>query len=313
MRGANRRALATFALAAALLAACGDRQQAGEPSAPLPAPTGPGITIALLPERNVFDQKKRYQPLQEYLSRALAMPVTFKLLDSYQVIFSELLERRVEGAFFGSMNGAIAMLKGGVEILARPVDLKGVSTYSGLVFARTGTGVTLDPKTWKGKRFALVNRATTAGYLYPLSLMRQAGYAGEPEAYFDKLVFTGSHDAAILSVFNGETDAGACKNTIYDEYERLHPELARTVVVLGESTQVPSNGLGVRPDLDPALRRRLREALLGMNGNEEGQRALQLFQAQRFVATSASDYQPVLDMAREAGLDLAAWPLRDIR
>ena len=94
------------------------------------------------------------------------------------MIFTEILEHRVEGAFFGSMNGAIAQLKGGVEILARPVDLAGVSTYTGVVFTTVDSGITKDPKTWKGKRVALVNKVTTAGYLYPLSLLRLSGLPG---------------------------------------------------------------------------------------------------------------------------------------
>ena len=177
------------------------------------------------------------------------------------MIFTEILERRVEGAFFGSMNGAIAQLKGGVEILARPVDLSGVSTYTGVIFTKLDSGITKDPKTWKGKRIALVNKATTAGYLYPLSLLRLSGYQGDPEAYFKQMTFTGSHDAAILAVFNGEADFGACKNTVYEEYTKLHPEIQRNLTVLATSAQVPSNGLGVRPDLDPELKRQLREAL----------------------------------------------------
>ena len=50
-----------------------------------------------------------------------------------------------------------------------------------------------------------------------------------------------------------------------------------------------------------------------MHTREEGQRALRQFQAQRFVATGASDYEPVFTMARTAGIDLAAWPLRELR
>ena len=228
------------------------------------------------------------------------------------MIFTEILEHRVEGAFFGSMNGAIAQLKGGVEILARPVDLSGVSTYSGVIFTKLDSGITKDPKTWKGKRIALVNKATTAGYLYPLSLLRLSGYKGDPEAYFKQMTFTGSHDAAILAVFNGESDFGACKNTVYEEYTKLHPEIQRNLTVLATSAQVPSNGLGVRPDLDPELKRQLREALIAMNTRADGQRALRQFQAQRFVETGAADYEPVFTMARQAGIDLAAWPLREI-
>lgn len=306
-----RSLLATAAVSVAL--AC-SRTPAPDTAAPPPAPavSGQVFTIALLPERNVFEQKKRYQPLQEYLSAAIGRPVAFKLLDNYQVIFTEILEHRVEGAFFGSMNGAIAQLKGGVEILARPVDLDGVSTYSGYIFTKIDSGITRDPKSWRGRRIALVNKVTTAGYLYPLSLLRISGYTGDPESYFKQMVFTGSHDAAILAVFNGESDLGACKNTIYEEYARLHPEIQRNLSVIAISAQVPSNGLGVRPDLDPKLKALLRDALLGMNTRADEQRALRQFQVQRFVATTAADYQPVFTMAREAGLDLAAWPLREL-
>ena len=301
-------------LAAAALAGCGAEPQPVEPPPPTPPPqaAAPAITIALLPERNVFEQRKRYQPVQEYLSAAIGQPVAFKLLDNYQVIFTELLERRVDGAFFGSMNGAIAQLKGGVEILARPVDLQGVSTYAGVLFTNGGSGITVKPSTWKGKRVALVNKATTAGYLYPLSLLRLSGYRGEPESYFKQMTFTGSHDAAMLAVFNGDADFGACKNTVYDEYVRVHPEVGRNLTVLGISAHVPSNGLGVRPDLPRQLKQRLREALLAMDSREDGQRALRQFQAQRFIPTSMSDYEPVFAMARQAGLDLADWPLREI-
>ncbi len=269
------------------------------------------IAIALLPERNVFEQKKRYQPLERYLTVAIGSQVTFKLLDSYQAIFAEILDHRVDGAFFGSMNGAIAQTKVGVEILARPVELSGVSTYTGYIFTRINSGITKDPATWKGKSVAFVNKVTTAGYLYPLALLRLAGYAGEPEKYFKKITFSGSHDAAILAVFNGEADLGACKNTIYDEYIKHHPEVQRNIAVLAVSAEVPSNVLGVHPDLDPEVKRRLREAMLAMNSNEAGQRVLRQFQAQRFVATTLKDYDPVFTMARQAGIDLATWPLRD--
>jgi phosphonate transport system substrate-binding protein len=300
-------------VASCLMPAC-SRAPSGDKAAPVPQPAagGPAITIALLPERNVFEQKKRYQPVQEYLTAAIGRPVSFRLLDNYQLIFTEILEHRVEGAFFGSMNGAIAQLKGGVEILARPVDLSGVSTYSGVIFTKIDSAVTKDPLTWKGKRIALVNKATTAGYLFPLSLLRRSGYQGQPEAYFKQITFTGSHDAAILAVFNGESDFGACKNTIYEEYTRLHPEIERNLTVLATSAAVPSNGLGVRPDLDPQLKRQLREALIGMDTHENGQRALRQFQVQRFIETGANDYAPVFTMANEAGVDLAAWPLREI-
>ena len=141
-----------------------------------------------------------------------------------------------------------------------------LDVHRGASSPKDGSGITADPKTWKGKRVALVNKVTTAGYLYPLSLLRHSGYQGDPERYFKQMTFTGSHDAAILAVFNGEADFGACKNTVFEEYMPAAPrDPARRSPCSTSPPQVPSNGLGVRPDLDPRAQAKLREALLGMH------------------------------------------------
>lgn len=293
-------------LAAAGVLGDGQRAQA-EPKA-ASGPAAPAIRIALLPERNIFEQKKRYQPLQEYLSAALGRAVVFTLLDDYQLIFDEIGKHRVDGAFFSSTNGAIAQMTSHVEMLARPVDLRGRSTYASVVFAAAGNGVAKDPRTWKGRRVAFVSRATTS-YLYALSLLRRAGHRGDPAPYFGHLTFAGSHDAVILAVLEGQAELGACKSTVYDDYLERHPGVGSRLSVLGVSAEVPANALGVHPDLSPEIRRALREALLGMHANERGQEALRHFGAQRFVETRPSDYEPVFGLARQAGEDLATWPV----
>jgi phosphonate transport system substrate-binding protein len=271
------------------------------------------LIIALLPERNVFEQKRKYQPLQDYLSEKLDLTVYFKLLDNYELIFSELLDNKVDGGFWGSMNGTIAQIRGGVEMLARPVWPDGSSTYWGYVFTLKGSGITADPRTWAGRSIAFVNKATTAGFLFPLSMLREAGIDDDPADFFGRAVFSGSHDASIQAVYQGEVDMGACKNWIYQEFIAQHPEVTEKLVILSESRQVPSNGLGVRPNLEGDLKERLKAALIAMDSNPEGRKTLEQFGALRFIETSAKDYQPVIDMAEIAGLDLAKWPLRDVR
>jgi phosphonate transport system substrate-binding protein len=271
------------------------------------------LVIALLPERNVFEQKKKYLPLQNYLSEKLGISVYFKLLDNYDHIFAELLDGKVDGGFWGSMNGAIAQLRGGVEILARPVWEDSTSTYLSYIYTSKGSSITADPKTWSGKSIAFVNKATTAGFLYPMSLLREAGIDADPGEYFSRAIFSGSHDASIMAVFQGEVDMGASKNTIYQEYIDRHPEVRDGLVIIATSPHVPSNGLGVRPDLSDNLKKSLREVLISMKDDEEGRSVLKQFGALRFIATSFEDYRPVIDMAKIAGIKLEEWPLRDVR
>ena len=271
------------------------------------------LVIALLPERNVFEQKIKYMPLQNYLSDKLELNVYFKLLDNYEHIFAEILDGRVDGGFWGSMNGAIAQVRGGVEMLVRPVWKDNISTYSGYVFSLVDSGIESDPKTWKGRSIAFVNRATTAGFLYPMSLLREAGITADPADYFSRPIFSGSHDAAVIAVMQGEVEMGACKNTIYQEFMDRHPELVSRFRILSTSPEVPSNGLGVRPDLDADIKRRLKEALISMHKDPTGRKVLSDFGALEFIETSFQDYVPVLDMAEKASIDLRDWPLRDVR
>ncbi len=288
-----------------------------EMSAPPPAPKiterSADLIIALLPERNVFEQKKKYLPLQEYLSERLGQTVYFKLLDNYEMIFSELIEEKVDGGFWGSMNGAIAQVRGGVVMLARPVWEDGASTYWGYVYSRADSNLSSDPLSWRGKSIAFVNQATTAGFLFPLSLLRQAGVTEEPSDFFGKAIFSGSHDASILAVYQGEVDLGASKNTIFEEYMRLHPEVRDSLVIHAQSPEVPSNGLGVRPTLPAELQARLKETLLDMDKNPRGREVLAQLGARSFIETTFDDYQPVFEMADKAGINLSEWPLRDTR
>lgn len=293
---------------------CSRKPEGKAPPEPVAVtPADADLVLALLPERNVFEQKVKYLPLQAYLSHELGLKVYFKLLDNYEHIFDEIMNDKVDGGFWGSMNGAIAQARGGVEMLARPVWQDESSTYWGYVFTLVENGIEPDPRTWRGRSIAFVNRATTAGFLYPMSLLRASGIAANPVDFFSKAIFAGSHDAAIIAVLQGEVDMGACKNTIYREFMDRNPELAPRFAVLSASPEVPSNGLGVSASLDENLKRRLKEVLTGMHLSQEGKQALAEFGALRFIATSFEDYAPVIEMARAADIDLKEWPLRDVR
>lgn len=309
--------LRSFIALSALLVVCSSCRPAPESSSSPPVPVvteeNADIVIALLPERNVFEQKQKYLPLREYLSEEMGQSVYFKLLDNYEHIFSEILDNQIDGGFWGSMNGAIAQIRGGIEMLVRPVWLDDSSTYCGYIYTREGSGITADPASWRGRSIAFVNKATTAGFLYPMSRLRQAGFTEDPADFFGRAVFSGSHDASILAVYQGEVDMGASKNTIFGEYVANHPEVGEELVILSASAQVPSNGLGVRPTLPAETKTRLRDVLLKMHENERGRAVLENFGARRFVRTSVADYQPVMEMADQAGIDLSQWPLRDIR
>jgi ABC-type phosphate/phosphonate transport system substrate-binding protein len=67
----------------------------------------------------------------------------------------------------------------------------------------------------------------------------------------------------------------------------------------------------VRAELDPALRQALERALLSLGASHEGSEVLAQLGIQRFVKTTAADYQGVFELARQAGVDLARYEYVD--
>ena len=88
----NKTPLFALLIVSLLLASCSGKKEATALS-PARKADAENFVIALLPERNVFEQKKRYKLLAEYLSRTLRMNVKTKLLDSYDEVYSEIVKK----------------------------------------------------------------------------------------------------------------------------------------------------------------------------------------------------------------------------
>jgi len=257
--------------------------------------------IGLIPELNVFKQRERFQPLADYLSEKTGIKVKVTILSKYGGIVERFKTQKMDGAFFGSFTGATAIKELGVEPLARPVNLDGSSTYHGYIFVRKDSGIK-SVKDMKDKRMAFVDKATTAGYIFPVAYLKENGVKNI-DKYFREYYFTGSHDAAIYAVLNGKADIGAAKHSVYDRVKRDDPRVENELTILAESPKVPSNGLCVRKDLPKTIKEKLKNALLNIDKDPNGKVVLEKFGALKFIETKASDYQPVFDLIKRAEID----------
>jgi phosphonate transport system substrate-binding protein len=267
------------------------------------------LLIGLIPEQNIFKQRERYEVLRKYLSDRLGITVNFTSLSRYGNIIDRFTAERMDGAFFGSFTYALAHQQLGVEPLVRPVNLDGTSTYHGYIFVRKDSGIR-KVSDMRGKRFAFVEHATMAGYLFPLAYFKASGVS-HPEQYLGQSFFAGSHDAAILAVLNHEADIGSAKNTIYDQLAGENRRIEQELVVLAASGVVPQNCLAVRRDLDPALKKELGRVLLDMEKDAEGAAVLRRFGARGFIETTDKDYAYLYTLASQVGIDMKTYQYRN--
>jgi phosphonate transport system substrate-binding protein len=260
------------------------------------------LVIVLLPEMNVFIQKQRFTPLAAYLSENLGIEVRLTILSSYGEVIEKIRTGEVDAAFLGSFTAALAISQLGFVPLARPINMDGTSTYYGQIFVRKDSNIKTVAD-MKGKSLALVERATTAGYVFPMAWLKRQGI-DDIRAYFSDYFFTGSHDAAIDAVLNNRADVGSAKNTIYEQMRESNPRIDNELVILASSPRVPSNALCIRTTLALQYKKQLKDLLLNLHQDPKGTEVLKKLGAKRFVETGRDDYQPVIDLAKEAGIDL---------
>jgi phosphonate transport system substrate-binding protein len=260
------------------------------------------LRFVLVPEKNIFEQRRRYKYITDYLSQKMDMNFIVEIMDNYGDISEAFIEGKADAGFFGSFSYVLTRSKAGIEPLVRPVWPNNNSTYRGYVFVRKDSNIKT-VKDMKNKSLVLVDKATTAGYIFPLFYFKYYSI-NNIEDYFSRISFANSHDAAAWAVYAGEADIGGAKNHIFNGLMEEYPDFKEQMLVLFESPEVPSNGLAVRKDLNPAIKLRIKTLLLSLHESPEGQETLKNFGAIKFIATSNDDYVVVYNMVKQLGIDL---------
>ncbi len=263
------------------------------------------LTIGLIPEQNVFNQMKRYKPIGEYIKKQTGLTIRFTILSRYGNIIDSFKIKKMDGAFWGSFTGAMAIKKLGIEPIVRPVNPDGTSSYRGYIFVHKNSSID-SVQRMRHSVIAFVDKATTAGYIFPVAYLRGQGVKNI-NTFFKEYYFAGSHDAAIYAVLNKDAEIGAAKNTIFDMLAREDPNVKENLVILEKSPYVPSNGLGLRKDISTEIKQKLKKALLEMHDDADGRDILEEFGVQKFIETTKEDYDPVFDLARKAGINLTKY------
>jgi phosphonate transport system substrate-binding protein len=267
------------------------------------------FVIGILPEKNVFEQRKAYKAIARYIAKYLDIDVYIYTLPHYTSIFEAFSEGSIDAAFLGSFSYVLIRDVFPVELLVRPVWPDNTSSYRGYIFARKDSGIKTVAD-MEGKSLVLVDKATTAGYLYPVFYMKKNGI-NDIENFFSRVYFSGSHDGSAWAVYKGEADVGACKGSVFQSLAGEYPQFKEQMVVLAESVELPSNGLGVRSDLDKDFKEKLRNLLLGLDKSAEGRSALKGLGAVKFIPTRNDDYAPLYQMIDQLKLNLDIFPERN--
>ena len=272
---------------------------AGLASLSLAAQAQAVLRVTTIPEEAASEQVRKFAPLAQYLEQQLGMKVEFTPVTDYPAAVEALVGKKVELVWFGGFTFVQANLRSGgkvVPIAQREEDTR----FQSVFIAKTDSGIKALTD-MKGKQISFGSQSSTSGHLMPRSFLLQAGI--DPDKDFRRVAYSGAHDATIAAVVSGKVDAAALDITVWKKFVAENKVDTQAVNVFYTTPPYFNYNWSVHGDMAPALRERIKKALLALDHAVPAQaEILRLARATRYVETKPENYKGLETAARSAGL-----------
>jgi phosphonate transport system substrate-binding protein len=220
---------------------------------------------------------------------------------SYAAVIEAMGAGKIDVGWLATFSYVLAHDKYGVELLL-VVQRFGNPFYRGQIMVRADSGIQ-DLAGLKGKRFAFVDPASTSGHLYPKTLLLSKGV--DPEYFFKKSVFAGSHNAVVLSIYKGEVDGGAAYDGSRSAVAKIFPDVFDKVKVIAYTKEIPNDTVTVRKKLPEDLKLLIRDGLKHVSRSPEGSKVLKKLYGISGFTDLDGLFDPVREAARLLNLNLS--------
>ena len=270
----------------------------------------PDITFAVIPAENGSGVTERYTPFVEYLSKQLGIKVTLRVANDYAAVIEGQRAGNIHIGYYGPASFARALVTG-VKTTAFVIDVNSDGSkgyYS--VFYVLAKSPYQKLEDMKGKNLGLVDPNSTSGNNMPRFKMNQMGI--DPDRFFSQVVFTGSHENAVLALAQGTVDV--CANWWNaDDDSNLTRMLSKNMVkssdgtllkkedfrIISKSDLIPNSPYAYLADLPPDLKAAIAKAFADAPTKAKAAfDKLSDGKDREFVKVDAKAYEPVVELIK---------------
>jgi phosphonate transport system substrate-binding protein len=194
----------------------------------------PELVFAIVPAENAQGVTERWGPFAAYMSKELGTKVTVRVAQDYAAVIEGQKAGQIHIAAYGPASFARGLMTGAkIEAFAQDVNEDGTKGYYSVVWVKKDNPAT-KIEDLKGKNLCLVDPNSTSGNNVPRYAMNKMGI--DPETFFSKVVYSGSHENAIIAVQQGTCDAAF--NWYNDDKESNLLRMVRKNMVKAEDFKI---------------------------------------------------------------------------
>ncbi len=233
-----------------------------------------------------------YRQLLDYIGEKLGREVQFIQRKTYGEINELLGIGQIDLAFICSGPYVTGKRKYSFELLATPEVQNSHFYQSYLIVNQASQFHSLEDL--KGRVFAFTDPDSNTGKLVPTYWLYEMGE--QPETFFDKTIYTYSHDNSILAVTKALVDGAAIDGLIWEYYHRKNPIFTSRTRIIKKSEPYGIPPIVASKYLTPELREHIRRLLLAMHKDPAGEKILDELMVDRFTQARDVWYDSIRQM-----------------
>ncbi len=253
------------------------------------------LRVAIAAVVSPTETLKSYGDLVSYIGQELHQPVEIIQRSTYAETNDLVRSRYVDFAFVCSLAYVLGNEEFDMELLVVP-EVGGRTVYHSYIIVPADSQVeTIEDL--QGKFFAFTDPLSNSGRLSPTYMLQNMKYT--PEDFFDKYIFTYSHDNSIKAVADRLVDGAAVDSLVYDYIASKEPLISAKTRIIHVSPPYGMPPVVTHPALDSEIKARFRGLLLNLNEHDTGQKILNDLMIDRFVLGSEASYDTIRSMKNE--------------
>jgi len=225
------------------------------------------LTVQFVPSQNADKLEAKAKPLEKLLSDKLGIPVKVSVSTNYNTIVEAMKSKKVDVGFLPPTAYTLAHDQKAADLLLQAQrygvnkdgssNKKLVDDYKSEILVKKNSGIK-SLKDLKGKKIALQDVTSTAGYTFPLAtLKKETGINATKDM---KIVNVKGHDQAVISLLNGDVDAAAVFQDARTIVKKDQPNVFKDTKILKLTESIPNDTISVRPDMDKKFQEKLKKA-----------------------------------------------------
>jgi phosphonate transport system substrate-binding protein len=311
----------SLVLAAGILAGCGNKDtNAGGAGTAAPQDNKPAasgsyvpttLTVQFVPSQNAETLEAKAKPLEKMLGDRIGIPVKVSVSTDYNTVIEAMASKKVDIGFLPPSSYVVAhdnrkaadlllqALRYGVDDATGQPTQDLVDYYKAMIVVRADSPIK-SIADLKGKKVGWQGVTSAAGYVYPGALLKKNGI--DPQTDVQPTQFQG-HDKAIIALLNGQVDAVGVFQDIRAQMLKDYPNALKDTRVLAFTDKIPNDTIAVRPDMDPAWKKKIQDAFIAIGKDPEGQKVISdVYTHKGYVVSDDKKFDIVREVNKSMGL-----------